>query len=265
MHKPGLFAAAVLTVATASQGAIVFSDDFTDNDRTSNPAWYSQTGPLSGSIVSVSGGVLTLTATSGDNRFLGSGWSGSTFTQTGDKLTLTAVLKYGDAGTSVDGRTLEFVVAVGNDNGTSRTSDTAGTVTDDKGYLMALGGSASGATGSAIRSDAGGSRWLGSDNLATITSGTVHAAETFKTFTLTITRNNLGNFDLAMTDGTTTISTLNQTPASNTFNYVTFGAYLRNPSNTLDVDSISVDFTPVPEPTTAAWLALGGVLVRRRR
>ncbi len=265
MLKLSLLTVGVLTVATASQGAIVFSDDFSDNNRTSNPTWYSQIGSLNSSSLLVSGGVLTLTDTNGSNYYLGSGWSGSTFTQTGDKLTLTAVMKYGDAGLSVDGRSLEFIFAVGNDNGTSRTSDTTGTVIDDKGYLMALGGSATGATGSAILSDAGGSRWLGSNDLATITSGTVHAAETFKTFTLTITRNNLGNFDLAMTDGTTTISSLNQAPVTNTFNYVTFGAYLRNPINTLDVDSISVDFTPVPEPTTAAVLALGGVLIRRRR
>jgi len=245
------FAAGVAVICHTmnTQAAIVFQDEFTDNDRTLDPSWYQTPGTSLSPLVQ-SGGVLSFTGLSGSNGYFSASWGGSTLSNVGDTLSLSVTAKYSDPGASIDGRAREFSFAVGYDGGTPPTGDNVGLATDDVGYSMAIGGSSSGSNGGQIREDGGGNRWLGSGNdITSVVQGEVLAAETFKTFTLTIERTT-GGYDLGLTDGSTSISDVDLTPVTSTFNLVTFGFYNRNPGNSLDVDSITVDVTAVPEPSS---------------
>ncbi|MCD8482120.1 MAG: PEP-CTERM sorting domain-containing protein [Verrucomicrobia bacterium] len=78
--------------------------------------------------------------------------------------------------------------------------------------------------------------------------------------------------DLSLTDGTSTISISdNSVPNADffTFNTVTFGYYNRNTAHFLDVDNITITYSPIPEPGTYAaifgLLALAFCLRQRRR
>gem|GEM_PF-6036713 len=261
-----VLAGLVWSGAPLSRAAIVFQDEFTDNDRTLNPAWYRTPGTSLSPLVQ-SGGVMSLTGLSGSNGYFSASWGGSTLDTVGDTLTLTVIAKYSDPGASIDSRDREFNFAVGFDGGTPPTADNVGLQTDDIGYSMALGGSGSGSNGTRIYRDGGGDRWAGGgSDLTTLGEDGLLAAETFKTFSLSIERT-VGGYDLDLTDGVTTISGVDLSPVTATFNLVTFGFYNRNTSNSLDVDSITVDVTAVPEPSTLILVlgACGAFLLIRKR
>lgn len=257
------------TVGSLS-GTIVFSDDFSDGNRTANPAWYITPGAASGTFA-VNGSALELFGVGGSNQYISAMWSGSTFANVGDTLTLSVTFKYADPGSSIDGRDQEMVFGVGNNNGTALTADNMGTATDDFGYFMAIGGSGSGSNGTAISRDAGGDRWLGSNSDVTdltVSNTGPFAAETYKTFTMVITQTGSG-YDLSLGDGITTINGSDASPVATTFNMVTMGWYGRSTTNVLSIDSVSVDFAPIPEPSAFASLlgasALGLLVYHRRR
>jgi hypothetical protein len=252
------------------QAAPVFTDTFADNDRTANPVWYKTTSATAGTVA-VSGGVLTFTGTSGSNQYLTSNWAGSTFANVGDVLTLSVTFNYADPGSSIATRDQEIHFGVGNNNGSALTADGTGTASDDVGYFMALGGSGSGASGTAISRDAGGDRWLGSNSDVTDlaigpTATGPFASTSDKTFTLSITKTAPG-YDFLLSDGTNSFTASDASPVATTFNSVTMGWYNRSATNSLNIDSISVDFTAIPEPGTFALvgIALGTLLIFRRR
>jgi len=267
--KPYLFTLLLGTAfAVTSHASILFSDDFTDNDRTVNPTWYALNTPIAGQ----SGGVLSLGGSANSHKYVMSNFTGATLA-VGDQLTLSFRVKM--TLPSAQNRNRELVFAVGNNRGTLVTSD-GGEVpnyNDDLGYMATLG---LGTGFSAIARDAGtlsflGRTWNATDHtqLGADTFG-MNPTDSFKDYTMTLERTASG-LDISLTDGTTSVSFSDNAVPSNdfyTFNMVSVGFYNRHVDNTMDVDSISVTYTAVPEPATTAilmgLLAFGAILVRRR-
>jgi hypothetical protein len=271
MHnkKTLLFISTLLAGMSVSLQAAVFEDTFTDNDRTTSPAWYSIGTPDIGQ----SGGVLSLGAfSSGGHKYLFSHFTGATLASVGDQLVLSFRIKLtGDQGN----RSNELSFGIGNDRGTIVTADTntVTTYNDDLGYIAGIG---TGTGTSSIIRDTGTSQFLGrlfdANDQTILSAATAGMAITssFKDYTMTLSRTASG-LDIQLTDGTTSVSISDNAVPGNdfyTFNTMGFGYYNRNTANSLDVDSISVDFTPVPEPSTyailAGFAALGLVMYRRR-
>ncbi|MCD8482121.1 MAG: hypothetical protein LR015_05295 [Verrucomicrobia bacterium] len=156
---------------TASASAvIVHSDDFADNDRTQNPAWYI-IDATAAVAVNQSAGVLSLGRTiANSHTYLASHWSGTTLEE-GDALTFSfRVQMTGNPGN----RNNEIVFAVGNNNGTTVAVDgNAASYVDDFGYFAALG---FGTGLSSIYRDVGGNNFLGrpgTPDHTILTSGTL--------------------------------------------------------------------------------------------
>ncbi|MCC5806078.1 MAG: fibronectin type III domain-containing protein [Opitutales bacterium] len=249
------------TATTLEAGAgplFVFYDDFADNDRTVDPAWFS-IGPPAGVVINQADGVLSLGRTaSNSHTYLASNWSGISL-DVGDELAFSFTVKLtGNQGN----RDNEFMFGIGNNNGTLPTADGQSVFADDFGYVAAVGAG----TGTAgLFRDAGADNWLGrfpGGDHTLIESGAAALAitDTFKTYTLTLTRTPEG-IDLVFTDGTTVVTASdNNVPHDgfHTFNTVTFGYYNRNTANFLDVSGVSVTYTPAlpagPPATFAGWI-----------
>ncbi|MCC5806072.1 MAG: PEP-CTERM sorting domain-containing protein [Opitutales bacterium] len=263
-----LLASGVVAVAPAS-ATIVFADDFADNDRTTDPAWFTIGSPAA-VVINQEDGVLSLGRTqSNSHTYLASNWSGTALGDVGDELAFSFTVKLtGDQGN----RPNEIMFGIGNNNGTVPTADNQNVFVDDFGYIAALGTSG-GASG--LLRDAGTEGFLGragSGDHTDVASGLPGLAitDTFQTYTLTLTRT-AGGMDLAFTDGSTLVEVSDNSVPNNdfyTFNTVTFGYYNRNTENFLDVSSIDVTYSPIPEPSAyAALFGLGALiafLLRRR-
>ncbi len=262
-----LLASGAIAVAPVS-ATIVFSDDFANNDRTTDPAWYTIGNPA-GYDITEQNGILSLGSTStNQHRALSSSWeigpNGGYTLSVGDELTFSFTAKLtGNQGN----RNNEFQFGIGNNMGDVPAADGETAVFEnDRGYIVALG-AGSGATG--ILRDAGTQGFLGrpgSGDHTTLVSETGMAlTQTFTTYSMTISRTSTG-LDLTLTDGNFTISGSDNSVPGNefyTFNTMTFGYYNRNTENSIDIDSITV----IPEPTTYAAIfglgALGLVMLRR--
>lgn len=256
-------------ICGTAQASIVLTDTFADNDRTANPAWYSLGSPTIGQA----NGILAMGGPANGHRYLYTHFTGVTLASVGDQLAFSFRVRLtGDQAN----RNSEVSFAVGNNGGTFITTDgnTFTTYNNDLGYIAGIG---LGTGTSSIIRDAGTSNWLGrvfdGADQTTLSAATAGMALTgsFKDYTLTFERTASG-LDIQLSDGTTSIALSdNAVPSQDfyTFNTIAFGYYNRNVANSLDVDSLSLSYSAIPEPATTAMLMAGALLgiagLRRRR
>jgi hypothetical protein len=258
------------TYAVGAEPQFVFLDNFADNDRTVNPAWFVVDNPANVEV-SQSGGVLSLGRLAPNSHtYLASHWSGTTLA-VGDELVMSFRARMtGNPGN----RNNEIVFAVGNNNGTTVAVDgDSASYVDDFGYFAALG---FGTGVSSIYRDVGGNHLLGRPGtadqtiLASSGAGELSLSNEFKDYTLTLERTASG-LEITLSDGVNSL-TITDTSVPNssfhTFNTVTFGYYNRNTAHSLDVDDLRVwhggantgypdpnpDPDPDPDPAGAPYL-----------
>lgn len=244
---------------------VIFSENFSDNTA-GDIANYAG-GPH---VVNVADQILSLsrTATNG-HVYMGATFDEAITLSVGDILTYDFRVRLtGDQGN----RANEFNVGIGNSNGTPPTTNA--NRADDFGYVATLG---AGTQSGNLYRDAGTSDWLGRQP----TDGTALGAlsgynlpngtdNLFIDYRMQIERTATGlAFSMTRDGGSLIELSDNAVPNANfyTFDMIAFGYYNRGTTNFLDVDSISVTYTAIPEPGTLllVGIALGSLLLFRRR
>jgi len=259
------FLALVLGVtATTAMGAIVMSDDFSDNNRL-------QTGSLDGNwYVNHSGS--TLTAPSGVLEYVQGGTfrgitgtipTPATLTNIGDSIELAFDFRFTTTPPNQGGG---FRFGLYNSNGTAAadnggTDVAASSTNNDYGYYFNLStgttqthalfrenGVASGILAGSDRTDIG----TANTSVAGVADANFHDG------LLRLTRTSATTIEiLAQVDSTVyynNLSTSFLTPTL-TFDQVAFGSAGNN--LTMQFDNVTVTFTPVPEPSSVALIGMG--------
>ena len=239
----------------ALHAAPVFTDSFADASN-----W----APYAGNnhVISVSEGVLSLSRSATNAHVDLSTTFDSVSLNVGDVLTFEfRTRQSGDNGTS--NRNNEFRFSFGNSNGTAG-------VADDIGYGVSLG-HRSGT--SLLGRDAGSANALGyGADFTELVSLTGYALQPdmteFVDIRVVATRTATGlDFDVTR-NGTSLFQATDNAPITTTFDMIAFGYYNRSVEGTLDLDSMSLTYTAIPEPGTYAaifGLMAMALLVWRRR
>lgn len=256
-----LTALAMGILTTATQAAVIFSDNFSDGNR---DGWYVST---TGTSTAVTSQQLVLTSTSASANTL------TYFTPTtlaiGDIMTLSFDVSFSNT-TSADNN---LRVALLNSGGAANqiNSDLA-TFNDAafNGYVGYAGFHNRGGSANAIRSRAGSNNTLFTTNaggfatsLANNTSALNLVADTFYNYTLTYAYNTASEFVITASLNSVPIShTITSSPVT-TFDTI---ALFQVSSGATTLDNFTV--TVIPEPSTWALLAVSltaMVVLRRRR
>jgi hypothetical protein len=260
----------MVLVSLPAAATAIFSDDFTDGNRT---GWYYTNGPT----VSVTDGTMVVSTTSTSTtifRRIAGEFTDQSLTAVGDKITLSLDFKLTDITVANVSRAFRFGLFT--TNGTSQTVDSTTTaeatvtnLSDDKGYFVGIGQGTG--TSALLREDGVGASFMAGTDTAYLpaSSATPNITDTnWHTAVLTITKDTASTvfLEFNLDGGAIDLSNGGSTTVYTTFDEIGFsnGAY----NTDFVVDNIVVDFAPIPEPATLSLLALGGFFaasLRKRR
>lgn len=259
----GLLSLVVMLSGTTANGALIMSDDFSDNNRLQtgslDGSWYFN---HSGSTLSASGSLLQYVPGGTFRGITGTLPTAATLTNIGDVIELTFDFRYltnpGNQGSG-------FRFGLYNSNGTPAADNgtalvASATTNNDPGYYFNLSTGTTQShqlfreTGLIDGIMAGTDRvQIGANNtsVAGIADTSLHAG------LLRITRTSPTEVTILARVDTTdyfNITTTELTPTL-TFDQVAFGS--ANNNLTMQFDNVTVNFTPIPEPSSLALIGLG--------
>lgn len=260
--------------AGSAQGATIIDDPFTDGGFTDgadpqDANWLVEDGGITLSIDpdEITGNTLQASAGS-NNREIGAYFDAVTLAEVGDYIELKFDYKYPGAGDFRRG----FGFNLGNSNGTGASGSSLGVFTDDTGFGANFnpGTPDSTSDGQLYELTGGGTNNLGGVN-------TVDPGDTVHEVTLRITRIDDGGTPAVQLDYTTDIiasgsdSAIDNTPATFSFDRVIFSLSGSGNQGPYFLDDVlittNVEAPAIPEPASAALIAVGSSLLlgRRRR
>jgi len=277
-----------LGLSRLSTAALVVDEQFTDNERLTQDNVNTPKTSLQWTVgahrssnafgtLNASGGALVLdhTDASSNSSFAGTwayftpGGNPISLSAVGDSLSLSFNVSFSGGTFSASGGAFRFGLL--NSNNTRVTTDFAGsnetglssgtTFSGYRGYEMTapVNTTANGSSNLEVRERTGTGNGLNtSSNWTSLNSATqepLFAAGTSYPASLTLTRTAAGIDILGSINGVTTSLISDNTTPVTSFDTISFFT-LDSATHNLTLDNIQVDFTPVPEPTTAAGLLL---------
>jgi hypothetical protein len=286
-------------LASWSAAGSIFSDVFTTDSSLAQPPWYdiSSSSTATYALNPTAGQGLALTVSSGTGRdqemFAQFTSTPVTLASVGDYLTLTVNFN-SPSGMSTD--TGGLLVGLFNTQGTPGNADevnttTGGATADDQGYFGLMGYNTGAGTstkfytrqgGAADANELGYYSKMTAGSYAQLSSfaasgNAILGLNTAYTLTYTIMNNGASGdaITAVITDGVNTLDSWVTTDTTgvggagryNSFDELTFGNYGKAGPVDVNITSVSVAMTSVPEPSTFAFAALGllGFIARFRR